>query len=55
MQVEWTSDWIWSLVLILFTMILHVLVLARVFRLIVGAYDRARHRSAAHRYAQACS
>jgi hypothetical protein len=42
MQVEWTSDWIWSLALILFTMILHVLVLARVFRLVVGAYDTAK-------------
>jgi hypothetical protein len=41
MQAEWTSDWIWSLPLILFTMILHVLVLGLVFRLIVGAHDRA--------------
>ena len=42
MQLEWTSDWIWSLPLIVFTMILHVLVLGLVFRLISREYAGTR-------------
>jgi hypothetical protein len=40
MQLEWTSDWLWSLPLIVFTMILHVLALGFVFRLVVEAHTR---------------
>jgi hypothetical protein len=36
----WTFDWIWSVTLIVFTMAVHVLVLAFVFRLIVAAHAR---------------
>jgi hypothetical protein len=36
----WTFDWIWSVALIIFTMALHVLVMAFVFRLIVGAHAK---------------
>jgi hypothetical protein len=38
MQATWTSDWIWSLPLILLTMALHVVMLGLIFRLIVGRY-----------------
>jgi hypothetical protein len=41
MQAPWTSDWLWSLPLIVFTMILHVLALGFVFRLIVEAHTRS--------------
>jgi len=38
MQPTWTSDWIWSLPLIVLTMALHVLVLGILFWLIIGKY-----------------
>jgi hypothetical protein len=45
METDWTSDWLWSLPLIAFTMIPHVLVPGFVFRLVVEAHDRAEPSS----------